>query len=259
MITKDAELGINLCLDNAKRLIDDAEFLARGERYQSSIPLYVLAYEEIGKAVFLWTKLIDNKRVDEKEFSTYNTGGSAHVIKLLEDNNDVIRTLKTMSDKQFENTKKQTEAAGLRWWKQDRKSALKAAREDRDFLPERLHDLKMALLYTDYSLGKWIIQKNYPKNALSAICLFVHTDALRAYYRMRANSLLYSMGIRRRHQPLNAQQRKQFYSNNDILELIGIIQDLDSERYVKARKIAIPEIKAIINVVRTFQEERKSL
>ncbi len=135
MIGKDIQLGISYCLDNAKRLLDDANFLATNQRFQTGIPLCILAYEEIGKAAFLYSSLIDGKHVNEQDFSKYNTGVGAHIKKLMEENTDVVKTLETMSEKDFENTKKMMEKAGVNWWKGDRKSAIKTAKQIESRLP----------------------------------------------------------------------------------------------------------------------------
>jgi hypothetical protein len=76
---------------------------------------------------------------------------------------------------------------------------------------------------------------------------------------MRANSLLYKMGIRKRHQHLSAQQRKQFYSDDNTIELIGVIGEMVEDYYIQAKKSAIREIKAITDELRSIEEERKLL
>jgi len=49
----DLKDGVKHCLNNGKRLLDDAKFLHDRKRYASAIPLYIIAYEELNKGFFL--------------------------------------------------------------------------------------------------------------------------------------------------------------------------------------------------------------
>lgn len=60
--------GVKWCLENAERLLGDAQILNRNKRYSSAIVLSVFSWEEIGKATILrqyWSK---KKVVTEKEW-----------------------------------------------------------------------------------------------------------------------------------------------------------------------------------------------
>ncbi len=112
-------------------------------------------------------------------------------------------------------------------------------------------------MYTDYWLGRWVSTRNYPVNVLSVIFLFVFIETSRAYYRMRVNSFLYSIGMRKRHQILNEKQRKQLFSNNDTRELLAIFEIMNADYYVKSKPTAIREIREIVHQLHSIREERK--
>ncbi len=61
--------GINLSFKNFIRLHSDAQFLAQDKRYQSALPLLILAKEELAKAILLYqnykkSESMKNKRLE---------------------------------------------------------------------------------------------------------------------------------------------------------------------------------------------------
>jgi len=58
---KEYVLGIDFCIDNAQRLLDDAKILERAGSIPSTIGLAVFAWEEIGKAMMLMNDLVQER------------------------------------------------------------------------------------------------------------------------------------------------------------------------------------------------------
>lgn len=73
--------GIDFCIDNAKRLLFDANLLDRRDRIASAIGLAIFAQEEVGKAVMLIADLLDGRRIRKKD---WQPGGKfmKHLTKL---------------------------------------------------------------------------------------------------------------------------------------------------------------------------------
>ena len=64
--------GVELCLNNGKRLLDDAKFLQNNKRFASAIPLYVISYEELNKGLFLEDHLFINSDTDRPDAFAYS-------------------------------------------------------------------------------------------------------------------------------------------------------------------------------------------
>jgi len=78
-LTKDqAEKAINMCLENARSYLDDADmYISKDRTEHLAIPI-VFAMEEIGKAKIIFDKMTDN---DSKILLSYKDGIYDHVIK----------------------------------------------------------------------------------------------------------------------------------------------------------------------------------
>ena len=61
--------GIKKSIDNASRYLNDAVFLYQNKRYQSSILLSMLSYEEAGKALLLMDYKAKEKEVTKRQWS----------------------------------------------------------------------------------------------------------------------------------------------------------------------------------------------
>lgn len=60
--------GVKFCIDNANRLLKDAEFLHYNQKYPSSIIASILAFEEIAKARMLRSKWFKGKPVTKEDW-----------------------------------------------------------------------------------------------------------------------------------------------------------------------------------------------
>src|SRR5205809_1603597 len=101
MNLKDERKGIDLCLSNGKRLYDDAERLYKKKRYHTSIPLYILGYEEFCKALYLGVNFVRGKEVCDNEFKKLTNSASAHTRKILIDALAFSQMLESETDEQI--------------------------------------------------------------------------------------------------------------------------------------------------------------
>ncbi len=63
------EKGVELCLKNGRGLLQDAHFLEQNNRFTSAIPLFVISYEEMNKALFLEDTRYQGNDISDKEYS----------------------------------------------------------------------------------------------------------------------------------------------------------------------------------------------
>src|SRR5438132_9388310 len=98
MYLNDVQNGIDACLINGKRLYDDAELLCKNNRFHTSIPIYILAYEELAKAKFLSTKYLNGQDIEESEFVKLTRSREAHHEKIKVDALDFRNMLETEND-----------------------------------------------------------------------------------------------------------------------------------------------------------------
>ncbi|MFC2096373.1 AbiV family abortive infection protein [Bacteroidota bacterium] len=145
---KQAEKGISLAIENANRLLDDAELLFKHDRYERALSLAVLAIEESGKPNIIRS------------------------ILLLDDTKALIN--------EWKNYRKHT-AKNAEWILPD--LVAKGANKLEDFRSlydsnsehgQILDDLKQLSFYTDtFSKCKWSIPKNVVTKELSEMILKV--------------------------------------------------------------------------------------
>ena len=74
-------LGLFSILEHTDQLLKDSELLIRKKRYSASIPLSIIAIEEIGKSYFLESVIKSRKPVFDKIWDEITKGGGAHIKK----------------------------------------------------------------------------------------------------------------------------------------------------------------------------------
>jgi AbiV family abortive infection protein len=79
----ELEEGINLSIENAERLIKDAEILYENNRYSSASYLSIVALEEEGKASILLSKLLEHTDISKKYWNEKIASGRSHRKKLI--------------------------------------------------------------------------------------------------------------------------------------------------------------------------------
>src|SRR5438094_311043 len=121
--TSELKKGIEFCLDNGKRLLDDALFLQQKGRYSSAIPLFILGYEEINKAVFLEYKFEKNQNVTDEEYKKLFRGLS-HSEKNKMFFTITKKRLEEISDREYQIIKAVTESKTSIHWHKDRDEAI---------------------------------------------------------------------------------------------------------------------------------------
>jgi AbiV family abortive infection protein len=212
MVLKDLRKGIEYCLSNGKRLYDDAKFLQNDERFRTAVPIYILAYEEFGKAVYLYGKLSDGVEVTEAEFRSLTRVGS-HATKITMDYTEVEDRLNKMTDFEFENTKAWAERKGQRFWTVDRKTAIALNRASMNVL-EKLNVVKKAFLYVGYVKGAWYIQTKFSDRMLDYLCKYLIVDVIRPYHMIQLDMYMYSLGAKKGERMTNELEGKMLASEH---------------------------------------------
>lgn len=73
--------GLNLVFEHTDQLLKDSELLLKKKRYSTSIPLSIIAIEEVGKSNFLESLIKLKKPITNKFWKEITRGGIAHVKK----------------------------------------------------------------------------------------------------------------------------------------------------------------------------------
>src|SRR5690348_1832231 len=74
-------VGIRTCMNHIDTLLRNSELLIKNKRYSASIPISILAIEELGKAEVLSVALSIKKPLPERIWNDLTRGGSAHIKK----------------------------------------------------------------------------------------------------------------------------------------------------------------------------------
>ena len=115
--------GVDICLENSKRFFEDANTLAKQQKYQSALLLITLSMEELGKANLLLQHFEQNEDVSKDQVEKYFR---VHEMRLDE------------FHKMFENSTQMPSWA--KGWKG---------------YGDRNHDFKLKITYTDWFESKW--------------------------------------------------------------------------------------------------------
>jgi len=186
-LIKNSELksGITYCLDNGKRLLDDAFKLQKKKLIHTAIPLYILGYEEIGKAIFLEQKFHDGEDVSDDEWREFSFGGS-HITKILVRYQSDKNAFEKMTDSQFDEYAADARRSKRFWWGgMNRIEAIRYLQDGINML-KMFHPLKMRLLYVDYKEGKWKIPLRFSNHKyLDSLCTLLWLEGFIAYYTTR--------------------------------------------------------------------------
>lgn len=192
MPIKDLPKGIEYCLANGKRLYDDAVLLHKQKRLRTAIPIYILAYEEFGKAVFLFGKHSDAIELDEKEYTALSSFGS-HSNKILMDYAEVEDRLMKMTDESFRVMQAWAQRTGQNWWSVDRKTAIAINKKSMETL-KKLNSVKKKFLYVDYKHSQWQMSSQFSDKMLGYLCDYLNSDVLRPFYIIKVDMYMLSLG-----------------------------------------------------------------
>lgn len=237
--------GIEYCSDNGKRLNDDANFLQKNKKFSSAIPLYIIAYEEIGKAVFLEDKLYKNEEVSNKEYAEFFSRAS-HLKKIKVEYQLKKETIEQMSDREFEESKRHIlSKKELVWWKTSKKVALLVV-EDALLLLTKFNELKKKFLYVDYMNDNWLTEYNrFSKRMLGDLCTFLYTVINESYVRLRFIMDMESIGFHQRGPEPNSEDERKMLQNPNLIYMEQIAKMYETSKWLKTRANAVRVIKSI--------------
>ncbi len=215
MNAKDARNGIDICLSNGKRLYDDAETLYKNKRYHTSIPLYILAYEEFCKAEFLGSRFVTGKELQDEEFRRLTHAKDAHTTKILIDALAFRKMLENETDQQIANRKNFALKIGMPFTKLSRQDAIDLNKKFEKMFA-KLNDLKMAMLYVDYAEGSWLKPKRFDDSKLREVCEYLRHEVIRVFHEVRVNLFYHANGITGDSTKLSEEQVSKIQANEDF-------------------------------------------
>ena len=164
--------GIELCLNNGKRLLDDAKFLQGSKRFASAIPFYIISYEELNKGLFLEDHLFSKEDISDKKYNEIFSSRS-HLKKLKLQYEIKKKTLEGMDDIEFNNYEDLSNKLGSIWWRTDRQTALVSCNNALVVLG-KFNELKKNFFYVDYVNGWKYIQNRFSNKLLESICILLY-------------------------------------------------------------------------------------
>jgi AbiV family abortive infection protein len=217
MNSKQVRNGIDLCLSNGKRIYDDAEALFKLDRYHTSIPLYILAYEEFCKGLYLGMNFMKGKEIDDNEFRMLIRSRTAHTQKILIDAFAFSKMLESETDEQIAARRKFAEQTGSPFTKLDKQRAVDLNKQFTKMF-ERLHNLKMAMLYADYNNNAWSSPKRFNENKLREVCEYLRHEVIRVFYEIRTNMFYHANRISADLAHLSEDQIRLIKENADFQE-----------------------------------------
>ena len=242
--TSEFKKGIELCLENGKRLLDDALSLQQKRRYRSAIPLFILGYEEVNKAVFLDYKFEKNDDVTDEEYKKIFQG-SSHLAKNQMFFNITKKRLEEMSDWEFQTTKSMVESKTSVKWHDKRSDSLLHASGALS-LVAKFNKIKKEFLYIDYVDKKWITYRNrFSDNLLDSLCTVLYYTALESYLKTRFLLDMELIGLYRKNILLDSEDGKKVLQNQYSLELEKIYHFFQSSKWINANSKATTIIESI--------------
>lgn len=230
----DREKGAQICLDSGKRLFDDAYLLFEECRYRSSIPMYIFAYEEFGKASYLFLKLINKQSVAEAELRKLLSGRGAHLIKIMLDYERVSKVMYGMGKRGFQSMQAFASQNNLPSSPVDYETALKL-HEITYKIVHKFHDIKMAFLYADFFSSKWQTQRAFREDDLKAMCQYLHGHILHPYLAMKSSLFLLSLGVPYGSSNMTPHQSTQFLQNTYVKQLSDLYALYISDKWAAIR------------------------
>ena len=238
--------GIEHCLDNGKRLIDDGQFLQKDKRYPSAIPFLILGYEEINKGVFLEYKFEKNEEVSDEEYRQIFEGRS-HSKKNRMFFTITKERLEKMNDKEFLNLKTAVESKTSITWHNNRSDSILQVNNALP-LVDKFNQIKKEFLYIDFTDNKWHSYKNRFKDpALDSLCTVLYYTALESYLKTKFYLDLDKMGFYRKVIKHNSEDEKRIFQNKYSVELEKIESFFKSPKWINARNMATKIIQSISN------------
>lgn len=189
----DLKEGIQYCLDNGKGLLEDGRFLQTKKKYTSSIPLLILGYEEINKALFLEYKFHKDENITDREYKDLFKGGS-HNLKNELYYKITKKKLEEISDAEYMLLKSVIESQSSITWHTSRDDAIKQI-EGAIPLVSKFNDMKLKFLYVDFK-NKWMKPHGIFKDkVLDNICTVLYYSALESYLKTMFHLDVDKMGL----------------------------------------------------------------
>lgn len=239
--------GIELCLDNGKRLLDDAVLLQENRKYQTAIPLFILAYEEINKGVFLEHKLHKKEEVSDDEYDKI-FGGRSHSTKNKMYFAVTKAKLQELDDKEFLTMKSVTESKSKITWHASKNEAMRQA-DGGILLVTKFNRIKKEFLYVDFVKQKWYSNKNrFSEKALNSLCVVLHYTTLEPYFKTKFYLDLYKMGFYWNTIQTDSPDEKRIFQNINSLEIEKIESFFKTVKWRNALGIATKMIELFSDI-----------
>lgn len=224
--------GIVYCLENGIRLINDGRFLQLNKKFSSAIPLFILGYEEINKAIHLMDLCINEKSLTDEDYKSTFSGGS-HIKKNQIQYKIQKRELEKMSEEEFNSISKFFNNKNVTWWHLSRNMAIQQA-ENAIILTEKFNLIKQKFLYVDYKNNEWqVFQNKFSKKVMDNLCTVLYYTAIEAYHKVEYHLDLEKMGFLE--VQLTSENENKILSNPNFTEIAKLAEMFKTAKWKNAR------------------------
>lgn len=235
--------GIELCIENGKRLLDDALVLQKHKKFSSAIPLFILGYEEINKGVFLEYKLDKHENVSDSEYDKV-FGKRSHSAKNTMYFEITKSKLGELSDKEYSVIKDVTGMRSSIRWHKNRDDAIRQT-DGAIPLVAKFNQIKKDFLYIDYIKNKWHTSKNkFSDKLLESFCIVLYNTAIESYLKTKFYLELNKMGYHGKIIMVGSEEEKQIFKIEYSKELEKLHTFFQTPKWVNARNLVTKMIQS---------------
>ena len=236
--------GIELCIDNGKRLLEDALILQKNKKFSSAIPLFILGYEEINKGVFLEYKLDKQENVSDGEYDRV-FGKRSHSTKNIMYFEITRKKLEELSDKDYFVMKDVTETRSSIRWHKNKDEAINQT-DGAIPLVAKFNQIKKDFLYIDYLKNKWYTSKNrFSGKLLESLCIVLYNTAIEPYLKtkfyLELNRMGYHSGKVIR---IGSEEEKKMFEIEYSKELEKLHTFFQTPKWINARNLVTKMIQS---------------
>jgi AbiV family abortive infection protein len=244
---ENVKAGIDASLSYGLRMIADARLLENNNSHLSAIPLYILAYEELGKSMYLISKYTRKIKVTEADWRKYTASPYAHYKKILVQYTHAINLLSRHTSGQVEEARMWEKQHGVYFPVPPRELMIAKYKRSRDII-KKLPIVKLACYYIDYHDGSWLSLHNYSRALLSSVCSYLYHETMIFYRVSRVELLKHSLNMKKMSkmkEDVVQATLKRYIAHEDFVELNNLRNAIHQPSFVQSREHAFAVIETI--------------
>ena len=185
MTLEEATNGHKIILKIGKRLLDSSFIFFENGRYSSSIPLSILAMEELAKADFLRRSVFEYKEVNRNRwYNLTSRGGKSHIHKLTYAVDEKEKALQKWTETTIKELNEVSKKLDMHSFSRNKDSVSVEIKLFQKILP-KLKNLKEDCLYSSWNVKerKWdYFDRRFTDDVKSILARFLFLSAKKRYH-----------------------------------------------------------------------------